>query len=79
MRQGVSQPRQPLEGVRDPDSFAGSADVEPHTPAQPGGAGAKARVPAGTVVEFADEIEQARRRGVEVSRQLSDFVTELID
>ena len=67
MRQGVSQPRQPLEGVRDPDSFAGCADVGPHTPAQPGGAGAKACVPAGTVIEFADQIEQARRRGVEVS------------
>ena len=37
---------------RDPDPFTGGAQIEPHPPGEPGGAGAKARVPSPLCVEL---------------------------
>src|SRR6266404_5645452 len=58
--------------------LAGRAGREPHPPAQPGGAGDEAAVPALAGVELADEVEQACGRGVEVRGQLGDLVAQLI-
>ena len=58
------------------DAFAGRAQVEPHSPAQPGSAGAKSGVPTFSSVELADEIQKSGGRGFEVCRQLGDLVTE---
>ena len=78
-RQGLGQPRQRSECPRHADAFAGRPQVESHPPAQPGGAGAKAGVPALSGVELADEIEEAGGRSVEVGRQLGDLVTEPVE
>ncbi len=74
--QGLGQERQRLEGARDPNPFAGCAQIKPHPPAQPGGAGAKARVPSPSRVELPDESEEARGGGVQVRGQLGDLVAE---
>jgi hypothetical protein len=73
---GLGDEWQCLEGARDPDPFAGGAQVEPHSPAQPRGAGAKARVPSSSRVELPDQGEEARGGGVEVRGQLGDLVAE---
>src|SRR5206468_8291860 len=75
---GLGQPRQRLQCARHPNAFAGGSWIEPHSPAQLEGAGAKAGVPAFSGVELADEIEEAGGRGVEVSRQLGDLVTQSV-
>ena len=77
--QGLGQQWQRPKGARHPDAFAGRPQVEPHPPAQPGGAGAKSGVPALSGVELADEIEEAGGRGVEVGRQLGDLVTQPVE
>ena len=61
------------------DALAGRAQIEPDAPAQPGGAGAKAGVPAAARVELADQIEQARGRGVQMGRQLGDLVAQAVE
>jgi hypothetical protein len=76
--QGLGQKRQRLESAGDPDPFTGRAQVEPHPPGEPGGAGAEARVPAPAGVELQDHGEQARGGGVEVRGQLCDLVAELV-
>ena len=72
--QGLGEERQGLEGARDADPFTGRAQVEPHPPGEPGGAGAEARVPAPSRVELSDHGEKARGGGVEVCGQLGDLV-----
>jgi hypothetical protein len=74
--EGLGEEGQHPEGARHPDPFPGRAQVEPHPPGEPGGAGAEARVPAAARVECSDEIEQARGGGVEVRGQLGDLVAE---
>ena len=64
--QGLGQEGKRPEGARDPDPLPGRAQVEPHPPGEPGGAGAKARVPAAAGVEVSDQFEQARGGGVEM-------------
>ena len=75
-RQSLSQARQGRQGARYAHAFPGRAQVEPHAPAQPGGAGAESRVPAAALVELTDEIEQAGSGGLEVCLQLGDLITE---
>jgi hypothetical protein len=75
-RKGLGEARQRLKGARDPDPFPSRAQIEPHPPAQPGGAGAKARVPSPSHVELSDQGEEARGGGVKVRRQLGDLVAE---
>jgi hypothetical protein len=74
--EGLGEEWQRREGPRDPDPLAGCAQVEPHAPAQPGGAGAEARVPPAAGVELPDQREEARSGGVEVRGQLGDRVAE---
>jgi hypothetical protein len=64
--QRFSEEGQPPEGAGNPDPFARRAQVEPHPPREPGGAGAEARVPAPAGVELPDQREQACGGGVEV-------------
>ena len=77
--QGLGEERQRLEGARDPDPFTGRAQIEPHPPGEPRGAGAEARVPAPAGVELPDHGEQARGGGVEVRGQLGDLVAEPVE
>jgi len=72
------EPWQRCQGTRDSYPLPRCANVEPHPPAQPGGAGAESGVPALSGVELADEIEEARGRGVEVRRQLGDLVAQSV-
>ncbi len=74
----MGQQRQRPERARNPHTLARGAEVEPYTPAQPGGARAEARVLAASGVELSDEIEETSSRGVEVRRQLGDLVAQLI-
>ena len=76
--QGLSEERQRPEGARHPDPFTSGPQIEPHSPAQPGGAGAEARVPSAAGVELADQGEETRGRRVEVCGQLGDLVAEPI-
>ena len=76
--QGLGQERQRPEGTRDPDAFPGRAQIQPHPPGEPGGAGAEARVPSAAGVEGADQLEQARGGGVEMRGQLGDLVAETV-
>ncbi len=73
------QQRQRAEGVRHADALAGRARVEPHSPGEPGCAGAEAGVPAGAGVELANQVQKVRGGGLEVRRQLGDLVTQPID
>ena len=76
--EGLGEERQRPEGARDPHPFTGGAQIEPDPPAQPGGAGAEARVPPAAGVELADQGEEARGGGVEMCGQLGDLVAELV-
>jgi len=76
--QGFGQAGQRAESARHPDPLSGRAQIEPYPPGEPGGAGAKPRVPPSPGVECADQIEQARGRGVEVRGQLGDLVAEAV-
>jgi hypothetical protein len=75
----LSQQRQRAESARHSDVLASCAGGEPHPPAQPGGAGAEAGVPALAGVELADEVEEAGGGGVEVRRQLGDLVAQPVE
>jgi hypothetical protein len=77
--ESLGEPRQGRQGARHPHAFPGCAQVEPHAPAQPGGAGAESRVPATAGVELADEIEQACGGRFEVSRKPGDLVAQPIE
>ncbi len=72
--QGLRQPGERAQGARHPHVLAGRAGCKPHAPAQPGGAGGEAVVPAAAGIELADEIEQARGGGVKVGGELGDLV-----
>src|SRR5438309_10312070 len=61
------------------DALTRRAQIEPHAPRQPLGAGAEAVAPAAARIELADEVEEACGRGVEMSRQLGDLVTQSIE
>ena len=65
-REGLRQSRQVRQGACHAHTFPGCAQVEPYTPAQPGGARAEPRVPPAAGVELANEIEQARGRRFEM-------------
>jgi hypothetical protein len=73
---GLSDKRQRLEGARHPDPFTSRPQIKPYSPTQPGGAGAKVRVPSPSSVELANQGEEARGGGVEVRGQLGDLVAE---
>ena len=75
---GLGQERQRAESSGHPDPFAGRAQVEPHPPGEPGGAGAEARVPPAAGVEGADQLEQARGGRIQMRGQLGDLVAELV-
>ncbi len=74
--QGLGQERQCSKSARHPDPLAGRAQVEPHSPGEPGRTGAEARVPSSSGIELPDQGEQARGGGVEVCRKLGDLVAE---
>ena len=74
--QRLGEKRQRPEGARDPDPFPGRAQIQPHPPGEPGGAGAEARVPSAAGVERSDQLEQARGGRVEMRGQLGDLVAE---
>ncbi len=76
--EGLGQQGQRAQGARHPHVLAGRAGGKPHPPAQPSGARAEAVVPAVAGVELADEVEEAGGRGLDVRRQLSDLVAQLI-
>ncbi len=67
-RERLGQARERFQGAGDANALAGRPQVEPHAPAEPGGAGAKAGVPAPAGVELTDEIEEACGGGLEVRR-----------
>jgi hypothetical protein len=67
------------ERPRHADVLASRDRAEPDAPRQPGGTGVKPIAPTLAGVELADEIEQPRRRGVEMSRQLGDLVAKPLE
>ena len=75
----LGQERQRPECARDPDPLARRAPGEPHAPAQPGGAGAKASVPSRSLVELSDQSEKLRDSGVEVRGQRGNLVAKSIE
>src|SRR5262249_6404620 len=77
--ESVRQSRECAERARYPDALAGGAQVEPDAPRQPLGARAEIGVPTVAGVEFADEIQEPRGGGVEVSRQLGDLIAKPIE
>jgi len=76
--EGLGQQGQRAQRARHSHVLAGRTGGESHPPAQPRGARAEACVPAIAGVELADEVEEAGDRGVEVRRQLGDFVAQLV-
>jgi len=64
--EGLGQERQRPQRARHPHALARRARVEPHTPGEPFGARAAARVPAFPRVELANQIEEAGGRGIEM-------------
>ena len=74
--QRLGNERQSREGARNSDPFSCRAQIEPHPPGEPGGAGAEARVPSPSRVELTDQGEQTRGGGVKVRGQLGDLVAE---
>jgi hypothetical protein len=74
--EGTGEARQRAEGARHADPLPRSALVEPHPPAQPVRARAKAVAPALPRIELADQVEQAGGGRVEVRGELSDLVTQ---
>ena len=79
MGQRLGQPWQTLQGTGDADTLARGADVEAHAPGEPGGARAEAAVPAVSLVELPDEVEQPRGSSFEVDGQLRDLVAQLLE
>ena len=77
-RERRGQSRQRREGSRHPHALAGGTEIHPHAPGQPLGAGAEARVPAAAGVELPNEIEQARRGGIEMGGELGDLVAQAL-
>ena len=77
-RASAGQERQRAQGARHADLLPGGAEVEPHPPAQPVGAGAEPVAPAPAGVELADEVEEASGGGIEVRRQLGDLVAQAV-
>ena len=77
-RHRLGQDRQRPEGTRHPDVLPGGAGGEADAPSEPLGAGAEAVGPAPAGVELTDQREQARRRRLEMRRELGDLVTEAI-
>ena len=77
--QGLGEQGQRAEGAGDPDPLPGRAQIQPHPPAEPGGAGAEARVPAAAGVELADHVEEPRCGRVEVRGQQGDLVAEQVE
>jgi hypothetical protein len=77
--QGLGQQRQHSQSSRHSHVLAGRGGGEPHAPGEPGGAGAEARVPARTIVELADEIEETRGGRIEVGGQLRDLVAQAVE
>jgi hypothetical protein len=73
-RECLLQPWQRTEGTRDANVLAGGAGLESDAPAQPVRARAKAVAPAAARVEFANEVEQPRRGGIEMRSELGDLV-----
>src|SRR5207244_12764568 len=65
--------------ARAPRGCRGASGATPVPPRRPRGARAKAGVPAVAGVEFADEIQELRGGGIEVSRQLGDLIAESIE
>ena len=74
----AGQQRQRAERQRDANALAGGAGIEADAPRQPRGARTEAVGPAAARVEFSDEIEEVRRRGVQMRRQVRDLVAEAI-
>jgi hypothetical protein len=76
---GFGEERQRAERARDPHPLTGRARIEPHAEAQPDGTRAEARVPSRSRVELADQVQEVRGRGVEVSGELGDLVAECVE
>ena len=66
------------QGARNSNAFARRTQVEPHSPAQPGRAGAKSGVPSAARVELANQVEEAGGGGLEVRRQLGDVIAQSV-
>jgi hypothetical protein len=75
----LGQPRKVPQRACHPHVLAGRTDVESYTPAQPVRARAEPGVPPLAHVELTNEVEQARRRRLEVRRQLGDLVAETVE
>jgi hypothetical protein len=75
----VGEAGQGAEGAGDADVLAGGAGGEADAPGEPGGAGGEAVVPASLSVEHADEVEEARDGGIEVSGQLGDLIAQAFE
>ena len=74
----AGQQRERAERQRDANALAGGAGIQADAPRQPRGARTEAVGPAAARVEFSDEIEEVRRRGVQMRGQLRDLVAEAI-
>src|SRR5262249_24769162 len=78
-RQRRRQPWQPTERPGHPHPLPGRPRVQPRPPGQPVGARPAAVPPAAPGIELADQVEQPRGRGVQVSRELGDLFAEPIE
>jgi len=72
----VRPPRQRGKRARHPDMLTPGAQLHADAVTEPVGAGTETVIPAATDVELADQLEQARGGGVEVSCELGDLVAE---
>ena len=76
--ESLRQARQRPERAGHAHTLSRRARIQSNAPAQPGSARAEAMVPAAARVEVSDAIEQSRRGGLEVRRELRDLITETI-
>jgi hypothetical protein len=76
--EGLGEQRERPQGARDPNPLASGAEVEANTPAQPGGTGAEAGVPAPTSIELPYQVKKASSSGLEMRRQLGDLIPQSI-
>src|SRR5690349_13899505 len=78
-RERLRDPRQRREGAGHADMLTRRARRQADAPRQPVSTGAEAVAPAAAFVKLADEVEQPCSRGIEMSRQLGDLLTEALE
>src|SRR5215467_1709238 len=76
--QGLGEAWQRPEGAGYPYAFPRGAQIQPHSPGEPSGAGAETRVPTTAGIKLADQVEEPRGGGVEMGGELGDLLAEAV-